>query len=217
MPENDLLKQLLDAGMNFTALTQARAEEVIRDLVRAGAVEAEKAQAGVDELLERGRRNRERWVETARDELDQALANLNLATRDDVERMAREMADNVVSAVRQFFPERGGPTRTAAPEPPTAPAAAPAATAAKKSTARKATAKKTTARKSAAAKKATARPTEIPGRSAAAKKSAAKKAPAKKTAAKKTAARKTTAKKTTAKKATAAKRSGSARKSSGSA
>src|SRR5262245_16243258 len=114
MAENDLLKQLLDAGMNFTALTQARAEEVIRDLVRAGAVEAETAPAGVDELLDRGRRNRERWVETARTELDQALANLNLATRDDVERMAREVAESVVSAVRLLVPDRG---RSAPPTP----------------------------------------------------------------------------------------------------
>ena len=43
MPENDLLKRLLDAGMTLTATTQARAEEVIRDLVSAGAVQAEQA------------------------------------------------------------------------------------------------------------------------------------------------------------------------------
>src|SRR5690606_30878062 len=44
MADNDLLKRLLDAGMTFTAMTQARAEELIRDLVRAGAVRADQAQ-----------------------------------------------------------------------------------------------------------------------------------------------------------------------------
>ena len=48
MAENDLLTRLLDAGMTFTALTQARAEELIRDLVRAGAVQADKAQGSVE-------------------------------------------------------------------------------------------------------------------------------------------------------------------------
>jgi polyhydroxyalkanoate synthesis regulator phasin len=227
MAENDLLKQLLDAGMSFTALTQARAEEVIRDLVRAGAVEAEKAQASVDELLERGRRNRERWLETVRSELDQTLANLNLATRDDMERMARDVADNVVTAVRQFLPDRGGPTRTAAPEPGSEAARAPAGQApAKKTAARKTAAKRTaaktsggakaTARKTAAAKSAPAKKATAAKTSRGAKRPAAKKATARPTeisggsvAAKKSA----TAKKATAKKTSAAKRSGSARKS----
>ena len=66
MAENDLLKRLLDAGMTFTALTQARAEELIRDLVRVGAVQAEQAQASVDELVDRSRRNSEKLIDAVR-------------------------------------------------------------------------------------------------------------------------------------------------------
>ena len=93
MAENDLLKRLLDAGMTFTSLTQARAEELIRDLVRAGAVQAEQAQASVDELVERSRRNSEKLIDAVRTEIDQQLAKLDLATRDDVERMVQRFAD----------------------------------------------------------------------------------------------------------------------------
>jgi polyhydroxyalkanoate synthesis regulator phasin len=179
MPENDLLKRLLDAGMTLTAVTQARAEEVIRDLVQAGAVQRDQAQSNIDELIERSRRNRERWLETARAELDQRLEQLDLATRGDLEHMVQRVAETVVAAVRQVMPERGD-------EPPARPSPGPG-TAAGTSAASKTAAKKTAARKTAASK------------------TAAKKTSAKKTSAKKTSAKKTSAKKTSAKTASAKK------------
>ena len=36
MAQNDLLKRYIDAGLAFTALTQARAEALVKDLVKAG-------------------------------------------------------------------------------------------------------------------------------------------------------------------------------------
>ena len=186
MAENDLLTRLLDAGMTFTALTQARAEELVRDLVRAGAVQAEQAQDGVEELLARSRRNSERVVEAVRAEIDERLDKLDLATRDDLERLVQRFADVAATVFSQRSSDRPGPS----PEPG-APAAVTRAarttTAAKKSTAKKAPARKSTAKKAPAKKSAASK--------AATKKSAAKKAPAKKSAAKKAPAKKSAAKK----------------------
>src|SRR4030095_301112 len=92
MPENDLLKRLLDAGMTFTAMTQARAEDLIRDLVRAGEVQAEQGQSVIDELAARSRRNSERLIDAVRAEIRQQMANLGLATKTDVERLERRVA-----------------------------------------------------------------------------------------------------------------------------
>jgi polyhydroxyalkanoate synthesis regulator phasin len=202
MAENDLLTRLLDAGMTFTALTQARAEELIRDLVRAGAVQAEQAQESVDELLARSRRNSERVLEAVRSEIDDQLGKLDLATRADLERLVHRFADVAATIVAQVAPDRARGASTTASSRASAPAAvtsssktAPAKktpatkTAAKKSTTKKPAAKKTTAKKSTA-KKSTA------------KKTATKKAPAEKTAAKKTST------KAAAKKAPAKKSSG---------
>jgi polyhydroxyalkanoate synthesis regulator phasin len=202
MAENDLLTRLLDAGMTFTALTQARAEELIRDLVRAGAVQAEHAQESVDELLARSRRNSERVLEAVRSEIDDQLGKLDLATRADLERLVHRFADVAATIVAQVAPDRARGASTTASSRASAPAAvtsssktAPAKktpatkTAAKKSTTKKTAAKKTTAKKSTA-KKSTA------------KKTATKKAPAEKTAAKKTST------KAAAKKAPAKKSSG---------
>jgi len=127
MADNDLLKRLLDAGMTFTAMTQARAEDLIRDLVRAGEVQAEQAQSVIDELVDRSRRNSERLIDAVRTEIRQQMASLGLATKGDVERLERTIAD--VSAAQ------GG----------------------RKATTRKATARKATARKATKTTKATVR------------------------------------------------------------
>ena len=190
MAENDLLTRLLDAGMTFTALTQARAEELIRDLVRAGAVQAEQAQESVDELLARSRRNSERVLEAVRSEIDDQLGKLDLATRADLERLVHRFADVAATLVAQVAPDRGRSSSTTASSRASQPAAVTSSSttaSAKKAAAKKSTAKKAPAKKSAA-KKTTA------------KKSTAKKAPAKKSTAKKTSGTKAAAKKAPAKK-----------------
>ncbi|HEY6414977.1 MAG TPA: hypothetical protein VIX41_02025, partial [Acidimicrobiales bacterium] len=93
MPENDLLKRLLDAGMTFAAMTQARAEDLVRDLVRAGEVQAEQAQTVIDEIVDRSRRNSERLIDAVRTEIRQQMVSLGLATKSDVERLERRIAD----------------------------------------------------------------------------------------------------------------------------
>jgi polyhydroxyalkanoate synthesis regulator phasin len=197
MAENDLLTRLLDAGMTFTALTQARAEELIRDLVRAGAVQAEQAQESVDELLARSRRNSERVLEAVRSEIDDQLGKLDLATRADLERLVHRFADVAATLVAQVAPDRARGSSTTASSRASQPAAVTSSSttaSAKKAAAKKTTTKKSTAKK-AAAKKTTAKKTTA-------------KAPAKKSTAKKTTAKKTSGTKAAAKKAPAKKSSG---------
>jgi polyhydroxyalkanoate synthesis regulator phasin len=158
MPQNDMLKRLLDAGMTFTAMTQARAEELIRDFVRAGEVQAEQAQSVVDELVDRSRRNSERLIDAVRSEIRQQVASLGLATKDDVERLERRIADVAAESARRPPARKASAKKTA-----------------KKAGARKATAKKTA--KKAGARKATAKKTT---RKAGARKATTRKAPARK-------------------------------------
>ncbi|MGH9288404.1 MAG: phasin family protein [Acidimicrobiales bacterium] len=163
MAENDLLKRLLDAGMTFTAMTQARAEDLIRDLVRAGEVQAEQAQSVIDELVDRSRRNSERLIDAVRAEIRQQMASLGLATTGDVERLERKIAD--VSAAQ-------GARRAARATKTTARKAGGRTAGAKKAGAKKAGAKKASAKKASAKKAST--------KKASAKKASAKKASAKK-------------------------------------
>ena len=205
MAENDLLKRLLDAGMTFTALTQSRAEELIRDLVRVGAVQAEQAQASVDELIDRSRRNSERLVDAVRTEIDQQLAKLDLATRDDLDRVVQRFTEVANSLLDQAMPGRADDTSsstasTRGAAPATLSTAERAASAGRDGSTRAGAAagKKSAAKKTTAAKKSTSK--KSAAKKGAGKKSAAKKSPAKKSAAKQAATKAPAGKKSAARK-----------------
>jgi polyhydroxyalkanoate synthesis regulator phasin len=166
MANNDLLKRLLDAGMTFTAMTQARAEDLIRDLVRAGEVQAEQAQSVVDELVDRSRRNSERLIDAVRAEIRQQMASLGLATKSDVERLQRQIAD--VSAARG--------SRKATTKKASARKATKATKATRKSGGRTAAAKKTGAKKTGAQKAPARKATKAAKSSKSSKSSSASKA-----------------------------------------
>jgi len=138
----DVLRRYIDAGIEFTQLTRKRAEDVVRELVRAGEVQAEQAQQAVEELMERNRRNTERLVETVRGEIRSQVANLGLATRDDIARLQRR-----VDALEAGAGRAGGAKKVA-----------PKKAATKKAAGKKAGAKKAGAKKSAAKKSAPRRP-----------------------------------------------------------
>jgi polyhydroxyalkanoate synthesis regulator phasin len=91
MAERDLLRRYLDAGVAFTQMTQQRAEAIVRDLVKAGEVQTEQAQAAAQELVDRSRKNTERLVELVRNEIRQQVSNLGLATKADLARLERRI------------------------------------------------------------------------------------------------------------------------------
>ncbi|MGH9118120.1 MAG: phasin family protein [Acidimicrobiales bacterium] len=137
MNSSDQFRQFLDAGMQFTQLTQRRAEAIVKDLVKTGEVRAEQAQATVAEFVDRSRENTEKFFEQVRAEIRQQLKVIGVATKADLAKVESKIGG-----------ARKAPTARQAP-------------AAKKTTAKKATAKKTTARKTTArrapAKKAAAK------------------------------------------------------------
>ena len=167
MAQSNVLKRYLDAGVAFTAITQAKAEAIVKDLVKTGEVQTEQAQAAVVDLLERSRKNTEALVDQVSKQIAASAESLGLATLADLSRI-----EKLISSIRPGAPAKKAPVAKVAATK------APAKAAAKKAPAKKAPAKKVAAKK-APAKKAVAK-------KAPAKKVAAKKAPAK-AAAKKTA------------------------------
>jgi polyhydroxyalkanoate synthesis regulator phasin len=155
MSGHTLFKRLLDAGMQFTEMTQEQAERIVKELVKSGQARKKDSEKMVEELLSRGREAGGSAVASMQSELTKQLGKI-AGRLDDIETRVEELAKKV------------GVTGKSAP----AAAPAPAATPVKKAPAKKAAAKKAPAKK-AAAKKA-------PAKKAPAKKAAAKKAPAKK-------------------------------------
>ena len=91
MAQTDLLKRYLDAGLAFTQMTQQRAESIVRDLVKAGEVQASEATKRRDDLLERSRQNTEKLFETFRKEVNDQVRSLGLATQSDVQALRLEI------------------------------------------------------------------------------------------------------------------------------
>ena len=172
MAQNDLLKRYLDAGIAFTALTQARAEALVKDLVKAGEVQADQARDAVTDLLERSRTNTEKLLEAVRQEVRSQITGLGLASKSDLDRLEARIAGLFGAASK-----------------PVKQAATATSSAAKTATGRTSSAKK------APAKRATKK--KAPAKKAAAKRATTKKAAAKKTAAKRAGARKAPATKRT--------------------
>ena len=146
MPQNDLLKRYIDAGLSFTALTQSRAEALVKDLVKAGEVQADQARDAVAELVERSRKSSERLLETVRQEVRAQITALGLVSQADLDRIERRISALLGTAA--------GPAKQATAMA-TQKAPGPAAPAKKKAPAKKAAAKK----QKAPAKKAPAKKT----------------------------------------------------------
>ena len=141
MAQNDILKRYLDAGIAFTTLTQSRAEALVKDLVKAGEVQADQAREAVTELVERSRKNTEKLLETVRDEVRSQITGLGLVKKEDLDKLEARLAG--------FF---GTASKSASSAAKKAPAKAASRA---KSTAK--SAKKTAAKKTGTAKKAAAR------------------------------------------------------------
>ena len=137
------LKRVLDAGIQFTALTQAKAEDIVRELVSAGEVQTEQAQAAVADLLDRSRQATESLLETIRKEVSDQISSLGLVGQTEIARLEAR-----IEALR------GGSSAPAKKAPAKKKAAAKKAPAKKKAAAKKAATKKAPAKKKATAKKA---------------------------------------------------------------
>jgi polyhydroxyalkanoate synthesis regulator phasin len=193
MASNDVLARLIESGMSFTQMTQARAEEIVRDLTKSGDIRKKEAQRVTQQLVDRGRESTEKLLAMVQAEVAKQVGRF--ATQlDEVESRLEDLAEQVRSHLPGTSAPAAAPATASAGPAPTSPGAP-----AKKAAAKKAPAKK------AAAKKA-------PAKKAPAKKAAAKKAPAKKAVAKKATTRKSTASKTASAKKASTRSTSSARK-----
>ena len=167
---DNLIKRLLDAGVQFTETSRDRAESLVRELSDSGEMRRKDAERIVNDLVERGRESTEQFIATVRREVAKQM-DLMAERMDDVEGRLDDLAKKIGMGTRSGRSAKKAPAKKAP---------------AKKAPAKKAPAKKAPAKK-APAKKAPAK--KAPAKKAPARKAPAKKAPARKAPAKKAAAR----------------------------
>src|SRR5688572_1726124 len=126
----DELRRVAMFSSGVAELTRYRAEQIVKDLVKAGDVRREQASTIVRDLLETSKASRAELLRFVRSEIQTQVATLGLASQRDLDRLERRVG-------------RLESERSSAPKKTTA-----KKTTSKKSTAKKSTAKKSTARKS---------------------------------------------------------------------
>jgi polyhydroxyalkanoate synthesis regulator phasin len=100
-------------------LTRARAEDVVKDLVKAGEVPRKRAEEAIEELVDRSRKNSEAIVALVQSQIREQLGSLGIATKDDIRRLEAK-----ISSVQKSAPAKKA-TATKAPAKKTAAKKAP--------------------------------------------------------------------------------------------
>ena len=118
MAQTDMLKRYLDAGIAFTQLTQQKAEGIVRELVKAGEVQTNQAQARVQELLDRNRENIEALTQLIAAEVRSQLANVGVGKKPAAKKAAApapaaKAAPRKVPATRTAVKKTGTPAKKA--------------------------------------------------------------------------------------------------------
>jgi polyhydroxyalkanoate synthesis regulator phasin len=90
---NEALQRYVDAASGVTNLTKSKAEQLAKQLVRSGEVASDQVGDLVDQLMERRRKNQEAVSAMVKSETSRAVRAMGLATRSEVERLQKQVAD----------------------------------------------------------------------------------------------------------------------------
>src|ERR1700686_1981064 len=109
MNENDGLRRYVEAATALTQITRSRAEELVRELIKAGELERHRAQDWVEDLVKASRERSEALVATVRGEVRQQLKELGFTNVDD---LAKKVAEILAGLRRRDARPRTGLPRT---------------------------------------------------------------------------------------------------------
>jgi polyhydroxyalkanoate synthesis regulator phasin len=87
MPQSPDWRQLLETGMQFTALTRTEAQRRAQELVREGQLAQERVQVFVDDLVRASRTRADALVDVIRREIQRQVEALGIATKDDLDEL----------------------------------------------------------------------------------------------------------------------------------
>ncbi len=100
MDAKDSFQKYLDAGIAFTNLTRAKAEELVAELVQNGEFQSGDARARVDELLERSRKGREAFTDQVRKEVAHQLESVGITSLEDLAQQVASLIGRTAEAGR---------------------------------------------------------------------------------------------------------------------
>jgi polyhydroxyalkanoate synthesis regulator phasin len=142
MTENDGLRRYVEAATALTQITRSRAEELVRELIKAGEVERHRAQEWVEDLVKTSRDRSEALVGTVRGEVRQQLKELGFTNMDDLAKKVADILARSSAAGRKVTHRPSGKSKKTGPKKSSTSKTGPAKSAKKTSGTKKAAAKK---------------------------------------------------------------------------
>lgn len=90
---SNALSKYVEAATGLTQLTKAKAEQIVKQVLKQGSGVTGSASGLVEDLLDRSRRNREAITSLVKSETQRAVKAMGFATQADVERLERQVAE----------------------------------------------------------------------------------------------------------------------------
>ncbi len=112
----DEVRRLALFGSGVAELTRHQAEQIIKDLVKAGDVRRQQASSAARDLYDRSRENRKLLTNIIRSEIQNQVQNLGLASKRDLDRLERRIArlesERKKTAVKRSTPKKSTAKKT---------------------------------------------------------------------------------------------------------
>lgn len=89
----DLVRRYVDSLAGLSEVPRERAEKLVRELAKRGEVRVRDIQRTTQEIVDRSMRNRQELVRLIQKEIKRQVQALGLATRDDVDKVAKRVKD----------------------------------------------------------------------------------------------------------------------------
>lgn len=90
----EIFKKIAFTGMGLVFLTKEKAEEMARELVEKGKFTEQEGREFIDDLKKASEQARADFEEKINDLVHKTVARMNLATRDDLERLEKRIEDS---------------------------------------------------------------------------------------------------------------------------
>lgn len=89
---NELLKKALSLGIGITVASKEKIESIVDELVKKGEVAPSESRELVTRLIEKGEESQEEMKRVIRETLQKLLADLQVATKQDIERLEQRLS-----------------------------------------------------------------------------------------------------------------------------
>lgn len=88
---NELLRKAMSLGLGVTMAGKDKIEAFVDDMVKRGELAPSDSKAWISSLVERGEREREEMKRMVHEQLHKVLAELNVATLEDLSRLEQRL------------------------------------------------------------------------------------------------------------------------------